>query len=102
MSSLYTGINSASYARVKETRKEIKDKKIESKAILQPSFEKLVEDLTAEIESAWNVEKIVTGGYVSDDQMRFELAARTRYVAKLKEFRSRYTNTVKGLKDGQQ
>lgn len=97
----YTGLTSKKAQSVAEVRKEVAHAKRQERAVLLPAYEQIVNDLDAEILRANDLSNYTDGGYVSDDETRFELAARARYVALCKALKSKYTITVKGVKDGQ-
>jgi len=96
----YTGSTSGSFGTnkaVKKQRKEIKEQKEDLQNVLLPSFSKLIEDIDAEIKDKSDITKFMTGAYVTDDEVRFELAARRRYIDLLNGLKMRYLSAAKGV-----
>ena len=94
----YTGLTSKKAKTIAEGRQKSIQKKQESRMAILPAYEQIIADLTAEIDRMNDISSYTSGGYVTDDETRFELSARSRYVALCKALRGKYTITVKGAK----
>ena len=84
---------------IAKQREEVTEKKNVSRIAMLPAYEQIIADLDAEIERVSDISNYTAGGYVSEDETRFELAARSRYIALCRALKGKYTITVKGAKN---
>ena len=96
-SSMYTGMTSGTL-KVKEQRDEIEAKKKKVSSNIRPAYDQLTADLDSELARMSDISTIVDGAYVTDDAIRFELAARKRYVDFIRSLKSKYERAVKDVK----
>lgn len=98
---LYTGSNSGSFGTnkaVKKQREELKLSAQELKATMAEHLAQVTKDIDAELERVSSIDSFITRGYAQEEEVRFELEARKRYVEFLKILRFKYTSSVKGIK----
>lgn len=99
---LYSGMTSGSFGTskaVKKQRKAIKLAKEELTTAILPAYKQVIEDIDEDIERLADVRNIVTGGYTTEDEVRFELAVRSRMITLLNARKARYASTRKVVSD---
>lgn len=93
-SPMYTGMTSGTL-KVKEQREVVEADKRKLRSDILPAYEQITNDLNAELARMSDISTMLDGTYVTDDAIRFELAARKRYVNFLHGLKTKYERAVK-------
>lgn len=105
-SNLYTGATSASLnpqaaTEVRKARVDMKTEKSRQRNDLLPAAEIVTKMIDDEIAEVSNINYLEIEKMLNDEHFKSEMMSRKKYVEKLKDFKTRVSNTLRDNKDSQ-